>query len=237
MKETIVSIHQPAYFPRLHYFARIMSSDVFILLDDVQLSRKGDQARTHLVSKDGLIRLSVPLTGSHKVLLNEVDYANYHWIVKHKKSFRSIYGNRSPFWIDMITWFLDNVGENNIKFSEMCEMFIKYMVNVFDWKGTLYVSSKDKELHSTQGLPPQERVLKLTQLVGGTVYQCGESAFNNYMEEDLFLNAGVDIKIQNWKPFVYPQLNKEFIPNASVVDALLMTDDEDLVKNELMRED
>ena len=41
MTSKVVSIHQPNFFPWLGYFEKIVRSDYFIFLDNVQFPKKG----------------------------------------------------------------------------------------------------------------------------------------------------------------------------------------------------
>ena len=37
---TTIAIHQPEYLPWLGYFKKIMNSEIFVILDDVQFEKK-----------------------------------------------------------------------------------------------------------------------------------------------------------------------------------------------------
>jgi len=85
---------QPQYFPRLHYFARLLDTDVFVLRDDVQYVRKHKypngkndksyQADTPIKASHGRHLLSIPirdegyskLTETH--LSEDIDWASDH---------------------------------------------------------------------------------------------------------------------------------------------------------------
>ena len=41
MREPVVGIHQPNFFPWLGYFDKLCRSDIFVMLDDVQFSKTG----------------------------------------------------------------------------------------------------------------------------------------------------------------------------------------------------
>ena len=57
----IVSISQPAYLPWLGYFDRIFKSDLHIVLDNVQLERRGFTHRNKIRVGDSWSWLTVPL--------------------------------------------------------------------------------------------------------------------------------------------------------------------------------
>ena len=92
MGTKVVSIYQPCYLPPMHYVARIMASDVFVLLDDVQLNRKVGQSRAKVVGPLGWQTLTVPLAGGNRVMLDEVKSDGYKWVRTHMNALKSVYG-------------------------------------------------------------------------------------------------------------------------------------------------
>lgn len=64
---TVVSIHQPNFFPWIGFFHKALNSDIFVLLDDVQYPRIGKKnnnsiVNTACVSAGGdIIKMRVPL--------------------------------------------------------------------------------------------------------------------------------------------------------------------------------
>jgi hypothetical protein len=85
---------QPQYFPRLHYFARMLSSDIFVLRDDVQFVRNHKypdgkrgvsfQAHTPVKAGDGvqMLALCVKKGGLAPIRETEVAY-DQPWMRKH----------------------------------------------------------------------------------------------------------------------------------------------------------
>lgn len=85
---------QPQYFPRLHYFARMLSSDVFVLRDDVQFVRNHKypdgkrgvsyQAHTLLKARDGAQLLAASIKKGSLAPIKEtaLDYVQ-PWTRKH----------------------------------------------------------------------------------------------------------------------------------------------------------
>ena len=48
-----VSIHQPQYIPWPAYFDKILQSDIFVILDDVQFQKNGLQNRNQIKTPQG----------------------------------------------------------------------------------------------------------------------------------------------------------------------------------------
>ena len=68
----IVGIHQPQYIPWIPYFSKIVQSDIFVLLDDVQFQKNGLQNRNYILSANGELRLTLPVKVHLGDLINTV---------------------------------------------------------------------------------------------------------------------------------------------------------------------
>jgi hypothetical protein len=93
---------QPQYFPRLHYFARMLAADVFVLRDEVQFVRKhkfpdgstrvSHQAHTPIKGPAGLHLLAVSVTsgGVWPLRQTRVSY-DQPWPRQHLKTISSFH--------------------------------------------------------------------------------------------------------------------------------------------------
>lgn len=97
---------QPQYFPRLHYIARMLASDVFVLQDGVQFVRKHKypngskdvsyQAHTPLKGPDGLHLLAVSTKSGGLWPIREMRISHDHaWANKHLKAIASFHASSS----------------------------------------------------------------------------------------------------------------------------------------------
>lgn len=94
---------QPQYFPRLHYFARILSADIFMIRDDAQFLRKhlypdgktGKSYQAHAPIKQsfGAQYLRVPTRheGFKPIFETKISYQE-GWINTHLKTLQVSYG-------------------------------------------------------------------------------------------------------------------------------------------------
>ncbi len=93
---------QPQYFPRIHYFARMLSSDVFVLRDDVQFVRNHKypggqrcvsyQAHTPISGSQGTLLLAVAVKKGHQNAIDEVAPCyEQKWRSKHLNQIRQHY--------------------------------------------------------------------------------------------------------------------------------------------------
>lgn len=101
-----LSGYQPQYFPRLHYFARMLESDIFRIIDYVQFVRahlflKPDgsrergfsyQAHTPIKLSSGLFLLSVPTEHRGLTAINTTTpNSASDWVQKHIQTIRYAY--------------------------------------------------------------------------------------------------------------------------------------------------
>lgn len=106
-----VTIYQPQYFPRLHYFNRVLDSDIFIILDSAQYTKalvhegetrerhKSYQSDTPILDLNrGQTILTVPIRrdGFHELRNTHVQYDG-KWQRKHLAAITNIY-SKTPFY-------------------------------------------------------------------------------------------------------------------------------------------
>lgn len=131
----LLTIYQPQYFPRLHYFARICASDVFVILDSAQYTkslvhltqkgrerRKSYQSDTPIKYPQGEYFLTVPIKHDGLLPINktQIDYS-HKWVPKHLSTIKTFYSkaknfeNLFPQIKEVLTQKYDNLAELNIK--------------------------------------------------------------------------------------------------------------------------
>lgn len=129
-----VTIYQPQYFPRLHYFNRILDADVFVVLDSAQYTKvlthfdkgrkkhKSYQSHAPIKLPGGEYILSVPVKHKWFLPINEtqIEYNN-GWVPEHLRTIQLAYG-RSPNFHqffpqieEILSQQYKNLAELNIK--------------------------------------------------------------------------------------------------------------------------
>ncbi len=66
-----------------------------------------------------------------------------------------------------------------------------------------------------------QRLADLGAYFGGDVYLTGTGS-RDYLEEDLFAEAGIGVEWREFDHPIYPQLHGDFEPGLSVLDWLMM---------------
>ena len=89
------------------------------------------------------------------------------------------------------------------------------------------VASKDSAVSATRGIDPSDRMLKITQVVGGTSYCVSAVAANEYLDKKSFAQAGIDLS-HRIGSYPYKQRAETFHANASIFDGLVMVPKDEL---------
>src|SRR5574338_544206 len=77
---TVCAIMQPTYLPWIGYFALMDMADVFVFLDDVQLSKQSWQTRNRIKGESGKgLMLTVPIRHAGEQAIRDVEIDGAHW--------------------------------------------------------------------------------------------------------------------------------------------------------------
>ena len=216
-----VAIHQPNFFPWLGYFDKIACCDAFVILDDVQFSKKGGTwtNRVKLLISGEPRWVTVPINRSYSGVrrISEMEFRrDQSWRGKILRTIEMNY-KKAPFYIEMFSFFegLINNPENNIaEYNSkailcICEKLGLEQDKLF-WSSKLAHKGDSNEL-----------LVSLTKAVGGDTYMCGDGAAG-YQDDTVFASAGVRLECQNFRHPIYTQCNLSgFMPGLSVIDVLM----------------
>lgn len=192
---TITTIYQPCYYPKLHYFSRINHSDKFIILDDVEFSRRSRQHRAEInFEKKKWMTIPVKHKGS-KTLIKEAEIDNAQkWQTEHYNTLKHKYGESC----EVLEPYYTNTLEDGTQFlASFTGDILRYIIAELNIDVDIYYSSQI-ECHNSGN--PSEYLAKLTTAVSGDIYHLGRSAYSKYIEEREFRERNIDLRIQDWTP-------------------------------------
>lgn len=223
----VITIHQPAYLPWLGYFDKIFKSDIYVFLDTVQIEKNSYTNRNRIKNANGATWLTVPLhlKGHMSNVISEIRIDNSQsWQNRHLKSIYNSY-RRSPYF--------DNVYPKlEILYQKKYEFFseLAYQHLIF-WLDELKIDTKIKKaseiLMEGKG---SALLLELCLELGATRYVSGELG-KNYLDERAFAEKSIQVDYQNYHHPQYPQLYGAFLPNLSIVDFWMNTQETSLIWN------
>ncbi|MFA6449841.1 MAG: WbqC family protein [bacterium] len=213
----IASIHQPHFYPWLGYFDKIDRSDVFVILDNCQYKKQEYQNRNKIKTTKGSIWVTVPalIKGRSDQNINEVmiDYSE-NWRKRHLNLLKANYREAQFFemyYNDIESFYMSR------RWETLSELNIEMLDWFFERLGITTPARIASELN-VEGAKT-ERNVNICKAVEADVYLSGQGA-KSYLEENLFAEAGIELRFQEYRHPVYPQTYGEFEPYLSVVDLL-----------------
>ena len=210
----LISIRQPGYLPYTGFFKKIQSCDVFVFLDDVQFEKNDWDNRNKIKTTEGDMWLTVPVLHKFGEKLNEVKIANTeNWREKHRKAIMMNY-QKSSFFDDYWNDIDDILTKEWEKLIDLNFNLISYFSSKLGIN-TKTIKSSELKINSTGS----ERLLEICQKLSADTYISGELG-KNYLDEDIFQKADIDIIYEKFQHPHYSQLGKSFQPNMSVIDLL-----------------
>lgn len=207
---------QPGYLPWLGFFELIYNCDLFVLLDDVQYTRKDWRNRNRIRTKDGWLWLTVPVLTKNKQnqLINEAKI-NYsiNWRRKHLKAIEINYHKAKYFK----TYF----PELEKKYSYDFEYLLDLNIEIINWiskalniKTPIIKSSFLK----TEGKREDKIINICKKLDARELYD--SKAASSFFDLDKFQENNIKIIFQEYYHPIYKQLYEPFIHSMSVIDLL-----------------
>ena len=202
MKAAII---QPNYLPWLGYYAFARAVDVFILLDDVQFTRRDWRTRSKFLDKNGEeFWLTVPVKskGNYFSLVNEIVINAENkksWVDDHLNKLSEIHRLNSGF--DFFAEFNEKLNQIRIE-----SKLVDVTTQLTQWSMSVLLGDATPELQvsSSYGLPrdldPNDRLIQLCKLAGVNHYISGPSA-QSYIDEVEFNENNVELEY-----FSYPTL-------------------------------
>jgi hypothetical protein len=213
----IIGIHQPNFFPWFGYFVKIVRSDIFVFLDDVQLVKTGSSYtnRTSLNINGNSQYFSVPIKRSSGTqLINQCCFANNVWQKKLKGTLQVNY-SKAPYFKENIDLIHSIIDFNTDSLSEFNVNAIVTLAEHMGIKNT-YMNSFSMSVKYCS----TEKLVGIIKLLNGDTYLSGIGA-KKYQEEEIFEKNHIKILYNEFEHPIYHQNNSElFIKNLSILDLL-----------------
>jgi hypothetical protein len=221
MSRKRVAIVQSSYIPWKGYFDLIRAVDEFILLDDVQFTRRDWRSRNQIKTPHGLTWLTVPVRskGLYLQRIQDTCISDPRWAEKHWATLRGSYA-RAPFFrmcAEVLEPIYADLGAeerlsivNHRLILAGCQLL--RIATPITWS-------------SDHGAPSgkNERLVDLCMKVGATDYLSGPNA-RGYIDDALFAREGIAVQFANYDGYAgYPQLYPPFEHHVSVLDLLFCT--------------
>jgi hypothetical protein len=220
MAHKCVAIVQSSYIPWKGYFDLIRAADEFILLDDVQFTKRDWRSRNRIKTKDGLCWLTIPVntSGRYQQRIMDTTIADPSWAERHWQTIHSAYA-RTPFFDACAPQVRDAYHRcTSDRLSEVNRTLTECVCQLLGITTPIRWSS---EYHPHEGR--NERLIDLCVKSGATDYLSGPSA-RGYVDEAAFGAAGVNVHFVDYSGYrEYPQPYPPFEHAVSALDLLFCT--------------
>lgn len=201
---TKVAIHQPEFFPYLGFFEKVLASDIFIFLDDVDYKKNNFQNRNKFVCDEMIKWLGVPVKRGDSKKLRDYYISD-----------NQVFLNKINVWYSKpVSDILDKLSKNWRTTRNLAEFnadLTSALLCIFGYRGEIILAS-DLNIRSSKS----QRLVDLMDAVGGTKYLSGMGA-HAYLDEVLFNQAKIEIL---YKQFDSTKAQKYFKCNSGYLSSL-----------------
>jgi hypothetical protein len=219
--QSVVSIHQPNFFPWLGYFDKMARCDYFVFLDDVQIQKTGGGWSN---------RVKILVSGQPKWVSAPID-RDYHGVREVRETVFKAFLNwrndilrtlqisykKAPHYrdaIELIEPLLMNREDNLAAYNSAAIVRIAEELGIATSKCRW--SSKLEHSGRSNGL-----LVSIVKALGASTYLCGGGA-EGYQDKDVFDEASIALVHQGYEPRRYSQVGTAtFAPGLSVIDVLM----------------
>ena len=214
-----VTIHQPEFAPWLGFFDKVRQADQLVLLDDVQFRKNYFHNRNRIRTAQGWSWITVPIARSGLMTkINEVTIIRSkedRWRSRIKRTVEQSYA-KAPAFLPNVEAFYRCLDSAETRLVDLNCCVLKWMVASFDLSPRIIMSS-DLDVEGSGS----QRILEICTKVGATTYLSGISG-RDYLDLNSFSASGIEIEFQKFYHPIYDQLQRDFEPSMSALDALFM---------------
>lgn len=169
------AIHQPNLLPRLSTLAKLYAADIWVLLDDVQFTRRDYQHRARLAALDNpqqqqWLSVETHLPQGRATLIRDAQLAEPQRAARRLGQLPAQHYHTSPHW-KLLHAALEPVAHTVTEAagtSAVAEATTRALLNLLGWRGTILRSSD-----LTTSSDRSTRLADLTSAVGANTYLCG----------------------------------------------------------------
>ncbi len=190
----LCAIHQPNLFPRLTTLAKLFAADYWIVLDDVQFTRRDYQHRTRLATLDDPQRrqwLTIPthLPRGHQTAIRDAVIADPARSQRRLTQMLRHYYRASPYWNtfgQVLEPIVDLISATE-RTAQVAEASTRKLLGLLGWGGQVLHSS---DLPARPGR--SQRLADLAGITGARSYLCGTGGLT-YLEAGLFTTRDIEV--------------------------------------------
>ena len=216
-----VAAIQSNYIPWRGYLDAIAQVDEFILLDDVQYTKRDWRNRNQIKTVQGPLWLTIPVhvKGRYLQPINEVEVSESSWAERHWTSLVHSYGAANCYPdAEKPIHALYEEASTLCRLSDINRLMLDGICRLLGIRTPMVWSSQ----YECGGIK-SERLLSLCEAAGATEYVSGPAA-RSYLDVTMFNQKGITVSWLDYSDYPeYPQLHPPFESHVSVLDLLFNT--------------
>lgn len=221
----ILAINQPYFFPYLGYFSLILYSDIFVLYDNIEYSKRGWTNRNRILSHGRPLKLSLPLRSApDSTWISRREIASEFTLEKFFRILEGAY-RKAPHWKQLEEFIAElQIPANRSLFDFLAES-ISSLCQLFEIK-TPILRYSDINSNSAD-VVGEERIFVISEALGAKRYVNLPGGREIYTP-DSFRKRGLTLEFLDHIPREYPQivpsvvetLRPQFFDRLSVLDVI-----------------
>ncbi|MBD3824738.1 MAG: WbqC family protein [Epsilonproteobacteria bacterium] len=211
----LLSAHQCAYNPWLGYLHKIISSERFVVMDDVQFEKNSFINRNKIVLNGTEVMLTIPVATKDytQKSLREMRTADNFWQKKHLRSIEQAY-KKAPLFERLFTHLMPIYEQKSDFLIDYTDAYLRFLVSYLEIRTPiLYASSLDIKAKKL------DYVIEMCQKTGASSFLFGALG-REYADEKVLKDAGITPIFQNYNHPLYSQTSAEFHPYMGIIDLL-----------------
>lgn len=212
-----IFISQSNYIPWKGFFDTLACSDIYVLYDDMQYTRRDWRNRNRIKTSNGLKWLTIPVEvkGKYHQKIKDTRISDPLWNEKHWDILHQNYRN-APCYKDISDWLKPlYLNCKHLFLSEINYHFISGINNYLGIETELKFSS-EFSLHEERTL----RLVNICEELQANDYITGPSA-KNYIDNEPFKDKNISLTFMDFENYSeYDQLYPPFEHSVTILDLL-----------------
>lgn len=219
---------QPYFFPYIGYWQLIKASDVFVVYDNIKFTKKGWIQRNRILNneKDFLISLSIKNDSDHLDIRDRFLVEDFDKKAKKIYDEISCFYKRAPFFNETLSVIQKTLFFQDRNLFSFLLNSIKEVLFYLNIDTKLAVSST---LEINHKLKNKDKVIAICKFLDSSEYINLSGGKDLYCQKE-FRDVGIKLEFMKNKNVKYNQFSKEFVPNLSIIDAMMFNSVEDINK-------
>ena len=225
-----LAITQPNFMPWLGYFELLDHVDVWVSLDNVQLSRGSFVLRNRVRRPDGAVEwisANIPKKSALHTSIKDAQISSNEWqecIIRRLESYYKL----APFY-ERFRGPVAELLSSNADAPGLAALNEAIIHETASWLGIEYEFHRASDLEATLEGSPQDKVLSLMRhFDAGSYCNFAGGVDAGLYDPAAFAARGVTLERQAYDHPTYPQHGGGFEPFLSIVDLLFETGEEAL---------